>query len=402
MIRIFVLLLNDIKLFFTDWKAVVLLIILPVFAIGFFSYALAPYINSSNFIEPFDIAIVDMEDTAQSRMIIGQLEQISVFRRIIKEDYDGAVDLIKNDKVGSALVIPEEFTLSVSEGRNKPVTVIGNKKKPIQSYIVKNLMLSAANLISAGQSAIAAIYHFNREAGAKGSELNAQYADSTSKIMLQTLARNEVFTQADAGGSYDLTPAEYYTAGLIAIFLMLAGMPGMKMLVTERTMGMTLRLKASPVRMWQVILSKFLVSMILSLVQFGAIIIMTSAVFKNYWGAPPYRILMLFGGILFAVSAWSVFVSSISRTPATADAVGYLGILLMAVVGGSIYPLPLMPGFIRSISVVTINRWAMEGFMQLFSGESAIGAVPGFFPLVVIGVILLACALIRMRYMAVK
>jgi len=108
----------------------------------------------------------------------------------------------------------------------------------------------------------------------------------------------------------------------------------------------------------------------LLVIQFGIIIFMTSKIFNNYWGAPVKDVLILFGGIILAVSAWSVFTASVSPTPASADIIGNLGILLMAVLGGSIYPLTSMPEGIRRISVLTINRWAMDGFMVLFSGSS--------------------------------
>jgi ABC-type multidrug transport system permease subunit len=80
----------------------------------------------------------------------------------------------------------------------------------------------------------------------------------------------------------------------MVIFLMFSGMPGMKMLVQERTLGISRRLSAAPVKSWQVILSKLIVSLILSALQFTLIIILTSIVFSNYWGAPIKNILILF------------------------------------------------------------------------------------------------------------
>ena len=65
----------------------------------------------------------------------------------------------------------------------------------------------------------------------------------------------------------------------------------------------------------------------------------TYIAFRNYRGAPAVNILLLLAGLLFAIALWTVFGASVCRTPAAVDAVGNLGILLMAVVGGSIYPI---------------------------------------------------------------
>jgi ABC-2 type transport system permease protein len=366
------LLKNDIKLFLKDWKACVLLLAVPFVFISFFAWALTPYLNKSSFVEPFSIALVDNENTTQTRMLSKQLDDMGIFKEILRLDENEARRRLADRSISAIIIIPSDFTESVSMGENKPVTVIGSRSAPLQSYIVKSLMQSAANQVSAAQSAIMTIHRFDREAGLKGDELEKDFNDSIMKFFLEALSRREVFSQLEGTPQFDLTPVEYFTAALLVVFMMFAGMPGMKMLVTERSMGITRRLSASPVRMWQVVLSKLVTSLLLVILQFGVIIGLTSAVFKNYWGAPVKSILLLFGGLVLAVSAWSVFVSSIATSPASADVIGNLGILLSAVIGGSIYPLSTMPEFIRDISRLTINRWAMDGFMVLFSGNDAL------------------------------
>lgn len=383
------LLKNDIKLFFRDWKAVVLLLAMPFLFICLFAYALSPYLNKTSFIEPFDVALVDQENTTQTRILANQLEEVGIFKEVKKVSEDEAKKLILANEVAAAIIIPPAFSESVVVGENKPVTVIGNKAMPLQAFVVKNLVQSAANLVSAGQSAINSVYYFNQKAGVKGPELERQFNESTMKFFLEALARNEIFSELEASPIYALTPVEYFTAGLMVIFLMFAGMPGMKMLVNERNLGITRRLSTTTVKAWQMVLSKFLVSAMLALLQFATVIILTTAVFKSYWGAPVKNILLLFAGIVFAISSWTVFVSVVAKTPAAADVIGNLGILLMAVVGGSIYPLSSMPDFVRSLSTLTINKWAMEGFMILFSGNDALKVTNQVLALLVIGAALL-------------
>lgn len=217
------------------------------------------------------------------------------------------------------------------------------------------------------------------------------------EYMLQALARTAVFSDTEAGVQSALTPAEYFTAALIAVFMMFAGMPGVKMMVTERSEGITQRLAAAPVGLWKVVLSKLIVSVMLIMIQFGIIILLTSKIFNNYWGASIKDVLLLFGGIVLAVSAWSVFIASLSRSPAAADIIGNLGILLMAVIGGSIYPLSSMPALVRNVSMLTINRWAMDGFMILFSGSSLAHTGTHALVLAVMGFVMFGLSAVVMR-----
>ena len=393
------LLKNDIRIFLRDWKACVLLLAAPLLFISFFTYALTPYLNKSSFIEPFPIALIDMENTTQTRMLVKQLEEIGIFSEIQRLDEDSAMQKLSDRKVGAVVIIPRDLTGSIASGENRPVSVVGSSSMPLQAYVVKNVIQSAANLVSAAQSAIITIYHYDKIAGLSDTELESRYNNAISDYFLEALARNEVFTSTEFEPQYSLTPVEYFTAALIVVFMMFAGMPGMKMLVMERSEGITRRLSASPVRMWKVVLSKLLVSAMLLVLQFGIIIALTAMIFNNYWGAPVKNVLLLFGGLIIALSAWSVFVAAVSTSPASADIIGNLGILLMAVVGGSIYPLTSMPDFIRGISKLTINRWAMDGFMVLFSGNDA--ASTGVYALVlaVMGFMLFTVSAFIMKFM---
>jgi ABC-2 type transport system permease protein len=391
------LLKNDIKLFLKDWKVCILLLITPLIFIAFFTYSLTPYLNKTSFIEPFPVALVDMEGTTVTRMLIKQVEEIDVFSDILILEEDEAIKKLSNKEVGAVIILPEDLSVSVAAGENKPVTVIGSSAMPLKAYVVKNIIQSAANLVSSAQSAIITIYGYDKMAGLSGEELEVKYNNAIADYFLEALARSKVFSETEEQMQFSLTPAEYFTAALIVVFMMFAGMPGMKMLVSERSEGITRRLSASPVKMWKVILSKLLVSSLILVIEFGVIVAFTSRIFNNYWGAPVKNILMLFGGIIIAVSAWSVFVAAISTTPASADIIGNLGVLLMAVVGGSIYPLSSMPKFVKGISKFTINRWAMDGFMVVFSGNDAASTGVYAFVLVIMGIVLFLASAIIMK-----
>ena len=388
---------NDCKLFLKDWKAVLLLLIMPFIFICLFLYALLPVFGRTSFMEPFDIALVDNENSAQTRVLISQLKDMGVFKEIIKVDESSALELIRKNEVAGAIIIPAEFSNNVAHGKNKPATVIGNKQRPLQSFVTKSIVESASNLVSAGQSAIYSIYSYNQKAGIKGDALNTLYHESTMKVFMEALARKDIFKDVTTEEAYNVTPAEYVTSCLIAVFLMFAGMPGVKMLVAERNSGIAARLASSGVKPWQSILSKFIVSMFLCLIQFLIVIGLSSIILKNYWGAPIGNILLLFTGIIFSISAWSVLVSSVSSTTASADVIGNLGILLMAVLGGSIYPISSMPEPVGRISFLAINKWAIDGFMILFSGNNSIGVTSQFLALAAIGSVMLLISMIILK-----
>jgi ABC-2 type transport system permease protein len=212
------------------------------------------------------------------------------------------------------------------------------------------------------------------------------------EFVLKALAKNEIFSSSRSLDGFNLSPTEYFTATLVVVFLMFSCMPGVKMLVNERLCGITKRLISASVKMRYIILSKFIVTFLVALLQFSVFILLTSVIFNNYWNVSISNIVFIFLGIIFSVSAWSIFVSVISKTRAASDIIGNLGILLMAVLGGSIYPLFSVPTVIKKLSYITINRWATEGFMVIFSSHGTADISRYLVALVIIGFVFLGAS----------
>ncbi|HHW31687.1 MAG TPA: ABC transporter permease [Clostridiaceae bacterium] len=370
--RVFVVVKNDLKLFFKDWKAVVLFFGLPFAFISLFIYVLSPFLTHNRFIETFSIALVDEENSLESRMLLNQFiesEAIQDLVTIFKADENEAMNMLKDGKVAAVVIIPEGFVKSVSEGENKPFRVIADSRKPLQADIIKNFMQSYADIVSASQNGIMTAYVYYKKAASSEKFYNEKYADVVTKFSLKALSSGRIFEEKKVSYIPDVTQYEYFIAALLVVFIMFSGIMGIKFTANEKQLGIRSRLEISPMSAAEFILARFLTVFIISILQFASIIIPGSIFFNIYLSTSPLLMILLFIIIVFTVSACAVFVATISPSPATADLAGSLGTLLMAVVGGSIYPLTAMPDFIKTLSYFTINRWAVDGFLQIFSAN---------------------------------
>ena len=156
------LLKKDLIIIFKDVKLVALILLLPVICITFFSAVLSGYIEKGSFVEPFKIGIIDEEDSKETRMLIDQLEEIDILEKVIKINAQDQEKYIKDNMVAAIIIIPENFSKSLVEGKNYPVTVIGNRNIPLESYIARNIVVSAAKMVSANQAGINTIFYFNK------------------------------------------------------------------------------------------------------------------------------------------------------------------------------------------------------------------------------------------------
>jgi len=398
MVGFIAILKNDLKLFIKDWKALALLIIMPFFFIYIFYYGLSPVINKNNLIKPFNIALVDYEDSMQTKLVAGQLDELNIFESVLRIDENRAMQMLSNNEIAAVIIIPSDFSESLMEGKNdKPIVIIGNKSMPLETYTVKNIAFSAIDLLYSSQNAVNTVYYYSKMAGSTEEELDQKYSNLVVKYFINLLSRNDIFYESKAGSNLNVTPFEYFTAGIVAMFLMLSGMPGAKMLVTEKSLKLTDRLRATPVRMWQILLSKFIIITLFSLIQFAAVLIFGSLFFGNYLEVSFLNFAPAFIVLVFGSSAWAMFVAAISPSSSTADIIGNLSILIMAIIGGNIYPLTAMPDYIKVLSKFTINKWAMDCLIGIFSGYAAVDV---YYPILIMlllefAIILISCIIIK-------
>ena len=402
--RALILTKNDIKLFFSDWKAVILYFGLPFAFVGLFVLSLSPLLEGNKFIEPFNIAIVDKENSLESRMLINQfLSQAGTLEsddedsiklvNFIKTDESNAMKMLEDEDVAGIVIIPDNFVYSMSVGENKPFEVITNASQPLVSNLIKNYMESYADIISASQNGIMTAYVFYSKVATPEEFYNKKYSDVITKFTLKALSRTSVFSMRTESYIPNVTRYEYFTASLLAVFIMFGGIMGIKFTASEKQLGISTRLNISPLTGIEFIAGRFLTVFILSLLQFLSVIIPGGIIFKIYLRTSPFYKLLMFIITVFTVSAWAVFIAVISPTPITADLAGSLGTLLMAAVGGSIYPLTALPDSIKTISYFTINRWAVQGFLEIFSGKLTGGFFVNIAVLAAMGIIYLLLSL---------
>lgn len=406
--RISVIIKNDLKLFFSDWKAVLLFFGLPFVFVSIFILSLSPLLDANRFVESFNIALVDKDDTVESRVLINQFinsqgednfeeEDSQNLITFVKTDEKSAMDMLQKDDAAGVVIIPEGFVYSMSIGENKPLKVVTNPGQPLYAQFIKSYMESYANIISSAQNGIMTAYVYYDKFASGKEFYDNKYADVVTKFSLKALSKNDLFENKQVSYIPDVTKYEYFTAALLVVFIMFSGIMGIKFTAGEKLHGISDRLAVSPLKEMELVLARFITVFILSLLQFLALIIPAGLVFKIYLNASPIYMLLMFAITVFTVSTCAIFVAVISPTPAVADLAGSLGTLLMAAVGGSIYPLTSLPDGIKKLSYLTINRWAVDGFLEIFSGQISASYYYDIGILTLMGIIYIAASILFLK-----
>ncbi|HWJ02704.1 MAG TPA: ABC transporter permease, partial [Verrucomicrobiae bacterium] len=308
----------------------------------------------------------------ESRLITRQFETSQALKEyvtVIHANDQEAREMLQDNKVAGVIVIPRDFIASLYEGENKSVKFVGNPQQRMAANLIKNQLVSAANLVSAGQSGVITVWRFTKWGGASYPVVEEQFNKAMLSFTMNSMGRFRLFEEMTVSAIPKVTPAEYFTSALLIIFASFLGMRGMRSLVEEKSNGIWERLKASPVKPWQVVLGKFLAVFLMVFGQIAISFLLTVLIFKNYMGGSLMNALLVLLGSSFAVAGWSMLIAALAPSAQSAELIGYTVTPLMAVVGGNIYPLSSLPEGIRTISGLTFNKWAMDGFLRVFSGE---------------------------------
>ncbi len=383
---------NELKMFIKDRVALIMLFTLPLLFIWLFMQAFSPYLYDSRYSELFSIAIVDEDNTTLSQMLVNQFqgeEYIEKYVQVHHTDRSTAMDMLEKDEIAGIIIMPEDFTGSIYRGENRSLIYIGNQAQAFTSDLLKGQLESSCQLVSAGQSGVLAVLRSIALGGANADLRDSQLQETVYAFTMDALDRTRIFAEKTVSFIPNVNPSEYFSASLIIVFVAFLSIRGMKSLLDEKEPGMGNRLKSSPLRLWQLIGGKLLASFLVAFVQLIVIVSITGLVFQNYFGGSMLNLCLLFLAAAFAVAAWAMFVAGVSPNPQVASLLGYVGTPVLAIIGGNIYPLVAMPDILKTASQFTLNRWAMDGFLKVFAGDTSFTVGQDVSMLIIIGAVFL-------------
>lgn len=380
------LLMNDLKIIMKDIKALLLILLMPLLIIFLFAMALTPLLNYNTFVEPFTLVMVEEEQSSWTGLLASQLKNLGLVDKVIQSNEEQeARELIKNQRAAAAIIIPRDLVSSIDRWEPMDGKVLGSDLLYLQSKLVKSIAHVGSTAVSAGLASLHVIYDMEAEAGYTIEELNQEINKSNEAYIQQVLNR-KIFIKEKKLGKPDVNPVVYYALSLLSIFTLFSSIPCMKLMTEERRLGILTRLNAAPTRSWQTVLSKLIISFFISLIQFTIIFSFIVLVGGRTLLSSLSSMIPVFVATALAAGAFSLLVASLAGSGSSADLIANLSILLMAILGGSLFPLTSLPDFCHVISLVTINRWATEGFLNALYGEGLTEVMMSCVPILFIAV----------------
>lgn len=368
---------KDLRIFFTDKKAIFLALLLPIglitlFALAFGGVAGGDEEESS----PILVLYSDEDNTATSKKIISILDSISGIE-LIPETKENAIELIKNGDRIANIIIYSGFEDSIKYGNTVPMEMQFDQSREMEVSVLQNIVLGNVSSLKG-----------ENDAAKNVESLINQLYPNVPNLMRDSLKQNMLDAQIKENRTVDLVTMtslvgdESSNWGLIqavagtAILMLLFSVSSIgQSMLEEKENGVLKKLLQSPVKPFEIMMSKMLTATIISVFQLTVMFIFSWLAFALdiFMDIPALIIMILFTAI--ACSSFGVLLSAIVTTKKQADSLGTIIILFMSAVGGSMIPLYIMPSFMQDAAVISVNYWSIQGFYDIFWRKTGIESI---------------------------
>jgi ABC-2 type transport system permease protein len=366
---------KDLKILLKDTGALILLFILPIVVITIASYALSDIFQDQ--LKPPRVLLVDLDHSPMS----GQLREDLTARAdlTIEDTFDShgvrhpmsseaARRQIKDGNSVAAIFIPRGFGEKLQAGQPTELTLLQNPAEPIPLGIVRGILQNVTGRLSL--QAIAAQVAVQEVVTATQGQLNPR---EVLRSVLQRMRQHEQMPAVrlqtqDAS----LLPGRKFDAfkqnvpGYAVMFALFTMMGGGNALLKERELGTFRRLLAAPVARANILVGKLMANFFIALLEVALFFAFASLVFGMELGNSLPGLALMAGAVALTATSMGILMAALVRTQAQLSYASVLIVLTMSSLGGSWWPLDIVPGFMRTLAhLITINAWAMDGFQDL-------------------------------------
>ena len=118
------------KVFLKNRKSAILLWLAPIFFLLGAAFLGGQLLQEEARVQPFKVAIVNEDQTWETQMVIRQLTDGEYFQSLISTleiDKETAEAFLRQNEIAAIIHIPQNFSQDVTNGRNTPITLIGNE-----------------------------------------------------------------------------------------------------------------------------------------------------------------------------------------------------------------------------------------------------------------------------------
>jgi ABC-2 type transport system permease protein len=146
--------------------------------------------------------------------------------------------------------------------------------------------------------------------------------------------------------------------GTMYFWVLFIGQGPMQEVLQDKDNHILPRILAAPVTLPQFVLSKMLRCFLLCGLALLLLVLMSALLFGIHWGSPP-MVAVVIAACALSMTGLLALIYSLARTREQANVMSSVILLVLAMVGGSMFPYESLPGFLQMVGQFSPNRWGV-------------------------------------------
>ena len=341
-------------------------------------------IDSSDEVDPEKFFFTDFLDS----------EDVTKFIRYsVVSDENEAFEMLSSEEVSAIVLLPEKFIYNMKVNlltpfRNKvDIKILTHPDKSFSGNIVNSVVNAYSNAMSTiiiGKNVVIETTIANNISSDGFSNLN-QLMEGISGVMKTiNIDINNVVME----GRKPVNSADYYTVGMMTMFVLYAAGIGGRMLLEEKDNQTYQRMVVAGTTKLEILSGNFMTVFLIALIQIAVMITYSHFALKVQWGNLVAVILISITAA-FAVAGLGSFVSALTFRAGNykmANMFESVIVQVMALLGGSFFPLDVMPEFMQNLSFLSLNGIALKAYLKIITGYMTSDILNYILILVAVGV----------------
>lgn len=366
--------MNELLLLLKDKMAAVWMVVLPLGMTAIMGLVFGGFSGGSEAVV-IDLPVVNHDGGEMAAVVLDILSQTGNLHLETEYDEETARQLVTDGKRAGAVVIPADFSADVTSGQPTAlelVVVPGGQTAPLLEGMVRGVASGFSNVQTTVEVAISEV---QRATGSYDPSTSSghrlDYEGIAGRVVATALERlhdppvRARITTVGSAEEEEFNIFDQAVPGYAVMFAMFTVLSAAGGILEEKERGTFKRLLIAPIPQWSLLGGKLLAQFLMGVGQIALMFLAGALVFHVSLGDSILGLVLLTLATCWATTSLGILLVAVIRSRKQLHPITTLIILGTSAIGGSWFPLFMMPKAVQQVARITLVAWAMEGYNRL-------------------------------------
>jgi ABC-2 type transport system permease protein len=336
------------------------------------------------------LGLVDADGSPEAARVRQALEATGALTIEVHDAEEDVRRDVRTQSLSGGLIIPAGFGAAIRGGGEATLALIIDPNQQAGQSLATVVQSAMAR-----EDAVLAAARFATERSGPGPSGDSQ---ASARELAGQVPRVPVRLDS-VGGRPSAADNRYTYTGVsnLVLFVFISTLAAGTALVERRQLGVTRRMMAAPVTASSIIAGTAAARLLVAVLQSGVILVIGRVAFGIQWG-DTLGVLLLVMTFAALATGVSLLVGSLVRNADQALSIGIPVSIAMGMLGGTMWPLEIVPAPMQVIGHITPHAWAMDAWIKLVFESAGVAAiVPQLAVLAAVTLVLAVAASVALR-----